>query len=62
MIDYIIIKFQEACFQYWPNTGAVKMGEYTVQLLGEEKKEGYILRTINIQYKKVQTNRVDRYS
>lgn len=45
--------FQEVCYQYWPNTGTFKIGEYTVELQREERKEGFILRYINIQPKKV---------
>ena len=46
-------KFQEQCHQYWPDTGTVQIGEYTVDLLGEEKREEFLVRTIGIQHKKV---------
>ena len=46
-------KFQEECHQYWSNIGVVQIGEYIVDLLGEEKREGFIIRTISIRQKKV---------
>ena len=50
---HCFFSLQEACHQYWPNTGVVQIGEYTVELLEEEKKEGFIVRTISILARKV---------
>ena len=45
---------QEVCYQYWPNSGYQQYGEYSVDLLGEEKLGEHIIRTINITNLKVQ--------
>ena len=39
---------QEVCYQYWPGSGSVVYGEYTVELLNEEKLEGFVLRTLSV--------------
>ena len=49
----VILIIQEVCQQYWPNTGMVKIREYTLDLLGEEKREGFISRTLSICHKTV---------
>ena len=36
------------CHQYWPTSGIQKIGEYTVDLIGEEKLEGFVLRTLSV--------------
>jgi len=41
------------CFQYWPSSGTQKCGEFKVEFLGEERLQGFVLRTFNIQYSKV---------
>ena len=35
---------QEASAQYWPSSGICQYGEYTIDLLGEEKLQGFIIR------------------
>jgi len=39
---------KEVCHQYWPTTGIRDFGEYTVDLLGEEELEGFVLRTLSV--------------
>ena len=46
---------QEVCFQYWPTSGVKQFGEFTVDLLGEEKLEGFILRTLSVLDTKVRS-------
>ena len=56
MFQCVIIIIREVCHQYWPNTGMVEIREYTLDLLGEEKREGFISRTLSICHKKVLYN------
>ena len=42
---------QEVCYQYWPGSGSAVYGEYTVELLNEEKLEGFVLRTLSVHTK-----------
>ena len=44
---------QEACYQYWPSKGSKTFGEFTVELLGEEKLIGFIIRNFTVINKKV---------
>ena len=44
---------QEASYQYWPTSGVKKFGGFTIDLLGEEKLEGFVLRTISVLETKV---------
>ena len=44
---------QEVCHQYWPSSGVMQVGEFTVEHMGEEKLEGFILRTFSVVHKKV---------
>ena len=44
---------QEVCHQYWPSGGTKRFGEYTVELLGEEKLEGFVVRTLSVLEPKV---------
>jgi len=43
------------CHQYWPTTGIREFGEYTVDLLGEEELEGFVLRTLSVLESRVYT-------
>ena len=40
--------FQEVSYQYWPVHSSVKFGEYTVELLDEERREGFVVRTLSV--------------
>ena len=59
MLTYIyvlalgILILQEVCHQYWPDTGTTQIGEYIIDLLGEEQKEGFIIRMLGIRHEKV---------
>jgi hypothetical protein len=44
---------QEVCYQYWPGQRVQSYGEFRVELLSEEKKSGYTLRTFSVQQAKV---------
>jgi protein tyrosine phosphatase len=39
---------QEASTQYWPDSGTAHYGEFAVDLLGEEKLEGFTVRSLSI--------------
>ena len=39
---------QEASAQYWPSSRICQYGEYTVDLLGEEKLQGFIIRNLSV--------------
>ena len=47
------VHIQEVCYQYWPSSGSQSYGEFTVELLGEERLQGFVLRTVSIQNAKV---------
>ena len=47
------IPIQEVCYQYWPSTGSQMFGELTVELLGEERLQGFVLRTLSVEDSKV---------
>ena len=47
---------QEVCYQYWPSRGSQTHGEFTVELLGEEKQSGFVLRSLAIRNNKVATH------
>ena len=36
------------CYQYWPTSGVQKIGEYTIDLIGEENLEGFVIRTLSV--------------
>ena len=44
---------QEASTQYWPDSGTVHYGEFAVDLLGEDKLEGFIIRNLSVMDAKV---------
>ena len=44
---------QEVCCQYWPSSGSVEVGEFTVELLQEEELQGFVLRTLSVQHSHV---------
>ena len=44
---------QEASAQYWPDSGIVHFGEFAVDLLGEEKVQGFIIRSLSVMDTKV---------
>jgi len=52
MLCFII---QEVCYQYWPSSGSRKFGEFIVEILGEERLQGFVLRTLSVQHPKVTT-------
>ena len=47
------VHIQEVCNQYWPSSGSQSYGEFTVELLGEERLQGFVLRTVSVQNAKV---------
>ena len=44
---------QEASAQYWPDSGIAHYGEFTVDLLGEEKLQGFVIRNLSVMDTKV---------
>jgi protein tyrosine phosphatase len=49
---------QEASAQYWPDSGTAHYGEFAVDLLGEEKLEGFTVRRLSITDTKVNIHHV----
>ena len=41
----VCLSLQEVCYQYWPRSGTQIYREFTVEILGEEKFEGFSLRS-----------------
>ena len=49
---------QEVCYQYWPaGKRTQSYGEFSVELVNEERKKGFILRTLSVQQAKVHKRR-----
>ena len=48
MLSDLVEGGQEASAQYWPSSGSYQYGEYTVELLGEEPLQGFIIRNLSI--------------
>jgi protein tyrosine phosphatase len=46
---------KDVCYKYWPSSGVQQVGEYTIDMLGEEKLEGFTIRTFGVLHKKVVT-------
>ena len=44
------------CYQYWPSSGSQILGEFTVELLREERQQGFVLRILSVQHSKVTTH------
>ncbi len=45
---------EEACSQYWPESGSdISFGEFTVNNLGEETNNGFIMRQLSVLNTKV---------
>ena len=44
---------QEASAQYWPDSGIAHYGEFAVDLLGEEKLQGFVIRNLSVMDTKV---------
>ena len=47
------LPLQEVCYQYWPSSGSHTYGEFTVEILGEEKQMGFVLRNFNVTHSEV---------
>ena len=48
MLSDLVEGEQEASAQYWPSSGTYQYGEYSVELLGEEPLEGFVIRNLNV--------------
>ncbi len=48
MLTDLVEGGQEACAQYWPSSGSYQYGEYTVELMGEEPLEGFVIRDMSV--------------
>ena len=49
---------QEVCYQYWPaGKSTQSYGEFSVELVNEERKRGFILRALSVQQAKVHKRR-----
>ena len=48
MLSDLVEGGKEASAQYWPSIGSYQYGEYTVELLGEEPLQGFVIRNLSI--------------
>ena len=48
MLSDLVERGEEASVQYWPSSGICQYGEYTVELMGEEPLEGFVIRDISV--------------
>ena len=55
MVSDLMEGEKEASAQYWPSSGIYQYGGYTVELLGEEPLEGFIIRDLSVVDKTVCT-------
>ena len=53
MTSSLIEGGQEASAQYWPGSGVAHYGEFAVDLLGEEKLQGFKIRNLSVLNTKV---------
>ena len=53
MTSSLIEGGQEASAQYWPDSGIAHYGEFAVDLLGEEKLQGFTIRNLSVLNTKV---------
>ena len=44
---------QETCYQYWPSSGTLTVGEFKVDLLGEELMDNSVLKTLSVTHTEV---------
>ena len=49
----VFLGLQEACYRYWPTSGVQQVGEFSVEQQGEEKLEGFVMRSFGVLHKKV---------
>ena len=48
MLSDLVERGQEASAQYWPSSGTYQYGEYSIELVGEEPLEGFIIRNLSV--------------
>ena len=60
MTSALIEGGQEASAQYWPDSGIVHYGEFAVDLLGEEKLQGFTIRNLSVLSNKVCPHSTER--
>ena len=48
MTSGLIEEEQEASARYWPDSGIAHYGEFAVDLLGEKKLEGFMIRNLSV--------------
>ena len=53
MVSGLVEGGQESSAQYWPDGGIVHYGEFAVDLLGEERLEGFTIRSLSVMDTKV---------
>ena len=53
MTSVLIEGEQEGRAQYWPDSGIAHHGEFTIDLLGEEKLQGFMIRNLSVMNTKV---------
>ncbi|CAI8028519.1 Receptor-type tyrosine-protein phosphatase alpha [Geodia barretti] len=52
MLCDLVESGKDVCYKYWPSSGVQQVGEYTIDMLGEEKLEGFTIRTFGVLHKK----------
>ena len=48
MLSDLVEGGQEASAQYWPSSGTYQYGEYSIELVGEEPLEGFVIRNLSV--------------
>ena len=56
MLSDLVEGGQEASAQYWPSSGSYQYGDYTVELMGEEPLEEFVIRNLSVMDIKVHKN------
>ena len=50
---HVCVCVQETCYQYWPSSGSLTVGEFTVDLIQEERLSGFTIRNFGVYDEKV---------
>ena len=53
----VCVYVQETCHQYWPSSGSLTVGEFKVDLLGEELMDNSVLKTLSVTHSEVRDSK-----
>jgi protein tyrosine phosphatase len=48
MLSDLVEEGKEVCYQYWPSSGSLTYGEFTVELVGEKSQTSSVVRTLSL--------------